>query len=80
MIGWLLSSRLARALGAAVAFIVAVVTFGAVQRKKGVQIEEAKRIREEAKKREQADEAANDLRGAGRDELNKRLRENDKHW
>jgi len=80
LIGWLLSTKIGRALSGAAAILVAILTFGAVQRREGEKLNEAKRIRDDAKKREKADEAANDLRGADRDELNNRLHDNNRRW
>lgn len=80
MIGWLLSTKIGRGAIAALSFVLFIVTFGLIQRKEGVKLDEAKRMREDAKRREKADEAANDLRGADRDELNERLRDNNRRW
>ncbi len=80
MIGWLLSTKIGRGLIAGLFFVVSIVTFGMVQRREGEKLNEAKRIRNDAKKRKEADEAANDLRGADRDELNERLHDNDGRW
>lgn len=80
MIGWLLSTKLGRGLIAVLSFVAFIITFGMVQRREGAKLDEAKRIRNDAKKRKEADEAANDLRGADRDELNERLHDNDGRW
>lgn len=80
MIGWLLSTKLGRVLTSGLFFVAFIITFGMVQRREGAKLDEAKRIRNDAKKRKEADEAANDLRGADRDELNERLHDNDGRW
>jgi Flp pilus assembly protein TadB len=80
MIAWFLSSRLGRAVIGAVVAIASLATFALSQRKRGAERAEMKRLQDASKKRGRANEAANELRGADRDELNDRLHRNDGHW
>lgn len=80
MIAWLLTSRLGRYLAAAGALLLAVVTFGVSQRRKGRTDAENDALRDSAKKQEEGRNAVEDLRNADRDELNKRLHDNNKRW
>ena len=80
MIAWLISSKLGRALAAAGAVLIAILTFGASQRRKGAQDAVQRQAEEDAERRKEADAAANNLRGADRNDLNDQLRANDSHW
>lgn len=80
MIAWVLTSRLGRYLAAAGALLLAIVTFGALQRRKGRTDAENDALRDSAKKQEEGRNAVEDLRNADRDELNKRLHDNNKRW
>ena len=80
MIAWLITSRIGRALGAAVALFVAIVTFGAYSRQKGRDEAENDAVRDSAERQEEGREAVQDIRRADRDELTRRLREADDKW
>lgn len=80
MIAWFLTSRLGRYMAAAGALLLAIVTFGASQRRKGRTDAENDALRDSAKKQEDGRDAVEDLRDADRDELNERLHDNSKHW
>ena len=80
MIAWFITSRIGRALGAAVALLVAIVTFGAYNRQKGRDEAKNDAMRDSAERQEEGREAVQDIRRADRDELTRRLREADDKW
>lgn len=80
MIAWLITSKLGRALAAAGALLLAVVTFGALKKREGRQEAENEALRDDAKKQEEGRDAVQDLRGADRDQLTDKLRDNNKRW
>lgn len=82
MIGALsfLTSKLGRYLALAGALLLAVVTFGASQRAKGRRGAENDAMKDSAKRQEKGREAVQDISDASRDELDRRLRDNDGIW
>lgn len=77
---WLITSKLGRALAAAGALLLAIVTFGALKKREGRQDAENEALRDDAKKQEDGRNAVQDLRDADRDKLTDRLRQNDNDW
>jgi len=74
VLSWLINSRLGRAVGAAVAVLLAIVTFGASQRRKGAQkaterVSRRANAAAEARERDRAEIDADDDAGAARDRV-----------
>lgn len=80
MINLLLGSKIAQIIGVILATIAAVLGIYTAGRKSGKDDMENDALKETAKKLEDGRDAVNDLRGADRDKLNKRLHDNDKRW
>ena len=80
MIAWLVTSRIGRVLGAAVALFVAIVTFGAVSRERGRREAENDSLRDSAERQERGRDAVQELRDADRGDLVDQLRDNDDEW
>lgn len=78
MIGWLLSTRLGHALSGATVALLAILTFGAVSKRKGRQEgrEEVRRRAEAAAeaRKETRDEIDEDIRSNGADDARDSLR------
>lgn len=77
---WFITSRIGRAIAAAGALLLAIVTFGALKKREGRQDAENDALRNDAEKQEEGREAVQDLRDADRDELIDRLRQNGDDW
>lgn len=77
---WFITSRMGRAIAAAGALLLAIVTFGALKKREGRQDAENDALRNDAEKQEEGREAVQDLRDADRDELIDRLRQNSDDW
>lgn len=65
---------------AAVVGIAGFVTFGMSQRRKGRRGAENDAMKDSAKRQEKGRDAVQDLHDADRDELDRKLRDNDEHW
>lgn len=77
---WFITSRIGRAIAAAGALLLAIVTFGALKKREGRQDAENEALRDDAKKQEEGREAVQDLRDTDRAGLIDRLRQNSDDW
>ena len=77
---WFATSKLGRALALIGASILAILTFGASQRRQGRELSETEALREDERKLEDGRKAVQSLRDAGRNDLVDRLQDNDDKW
>ena len=75
---WFLSSRIGRVLGAAVAFLLAVVTFGALERRKGRKQAEIDNLKDSVKREKSGRDAVakeqTDAKGLSNSDIIDRMR------
>ena len=80
MIAWIIGSRIGRALSGLVVAVGAFLGVYIMGRRDGAENAENEALRDNAERQEDGRNAVNDLRGADRDDLIDRLRENDGQW
>ncbi len=80
MIGWLITSRFGRALAGAGALIAAFMTTYIAGGRSARRRAAEKALRDSLERQERGRDEVRDLRGADRDALDQRLRDNDGRW
>lgn len=78
--GWLLGTRIGRALSAALAAVGAVLAVYLLGKREGRSGAAVDALRDEQKREDKGRDAVSNLRGADRDDLLDQLRRNDGRW